>query len=114
VFIKHGVSNGVNVPSVVHRFVSGHGFSRTATQAESAAEARAAKDPQIADSTIRVDVSLLDKLINLVGELVLARNQPLQDATVHLIFMPGFSTGARDTEAAARALTEMATQCKRW
>ena len=32
------------------------------------------------DSTIRVDVMLLDKLINLVGELVLARNQLLQEA----------------------------------
>jgi two-component system chemotaxis sensor kinase CheA len=31
-----------------------------------------------ADSTIRVDVGLLDKLMNLVGELVLARNQILQ------------------------------------
>ncbi len=30
------------------------------------------------DSNIRVDVSLLDKLMNLVGELVLARNQILQ------------------------------------
>lgn len=35
--------------------------------------------PQAAsDSTIRVDVSLLDQLMNLVGELVLARNQILQ------------------------------------
>jgi two-component system chemotaxis sensor kinase CheA len=32
------------------------------------------------DSTIRVDVGLLDKLMNLVGELVLARNQVLQFA----------------------------------
>jgi len=32
----------------------------------------------VADSTIRVDVGLLDKLGNLVGELVLARNQILQ------------------------------------
>jgi two-component system, chemotaxis family, sensor kinase CheA len=31
-----------------------------------------------ADSAIRVDVGLLDKLMNLVGELVLARNQILQ------------------------------------
>ncbi len=38
----------------------------------------AAKVGSIADSTIRVDVSLLDKLMNLVGELVLARNQILQ------------------------------------
>ncbi|MEI9937584.1 MAG: chemotaxis protein CheW [Pseudomonadota bacterium] len=32
----------------------------------------------IADSTIRVDVALLDRVMNLVGELVLARNQILQ------------------------------------
>ncbi|MBV9225106.1 MAG: chemotaxis protein CheW [Acidobacteriaceae bacterium] len=32
----------------------------------------------VADSSIRVDVVLLDKLMNLVGELVLARNQILQ------------------------------------
>jgi two-component system, chemotaxis family, sensor kinase CheA len=33
---------------------------------------------QASDSSIRVDVGLLDKLMNLVGELVLARNQVLQ------------------------------------
>jgi two-component system, chemotaxis family, sensor kinase CheA len=32
------------------------------------------------DSTVRVDVGLLDKVMNLVGELVLARNQVLQFA----------------------------------
>ncbi|HEY6558918.1 MAG TPA: chemotaxis protein CheA [Polyangiaceae bacterium] len=32
----------------------------------------------VTDSTIRVDVGLVDKLLNLVGELVLARNQILQ------------------------------------
>ena len=32
----------------------------------------------VADSTVRIDVHLLDKLMNLVGELVLARNQILQ------------------------------------
>ncbi len=36
------------------------------------------KNGSVADSTIRVDVVLLDKLMNLVGELVLARNQILQ------------------------------------
>lgn len=36
------------------------------------------KSSAVADSSIRVDVSLLDKLMNLVGELVLARNQILQ------------------------------------
>ena len=38
----------------------------------------AVKGGSVADSTIRVDVGLLDKLMNLVGELVLARNQILQ------------------------------------
>lgn len=39
--------------------------------------------PLVADSAIRVDVGLLDKLMNLVGELVLARNQILQYNTQH-------------------------------
>ncbi|MBX2813774.1 MAG: chemotaxis protein CheA [Myxococcales bacterium] len=41
---------------------------------------RPAKDSggAISESSIRVDVGLLDKLMNLVGELVLARNQVLQ------------------------------------
>jgi len=34
----------------------------------------------VADSSIRVDVDILDRLMNLVGELVLARNQILQYA----------------------------------
>ncbi len=36
------------------------------------------KGASLAESTIRVDVGLLDKLMNLVGELVLTRNQILQ------------------------------------
>ncbi|VAX30458.1 Signal transduction histidine kinase CheA [hydrothermal vent metagenome] len=36
------------------------------------------KKLSLAESSIRVDVGLLDKLINMVGELVLARNQLLQ------------------------------------
>jgi two-component system, chemotaxis family, sensor kinase CheA len=35
----------------------------------------------VSDSAIRVDVGLLDKLMNLVGELVLARNQIVQFST---------------------------------
>jgi two-component system chemotaxis sensor kinase CheA len=38
----------------------------------------AAPTTAIADSNVRVDIVLLDKLMNLVGELVLARNQILQ------------------------------------
>src|SRR5262249_36551358 len=39
-----------------------------------------ARAPAVSDSAIRVDVGLLDKLMNLVGELVLARNQIVQCA----------------------------------
>lgn len=46
----------------------------TAAAAEEPAEGRRS----VADSTIRVDVALLDSLMNLVGELVLTRNQMLQ------------------------------------
>jgi two-component system, chemotaxis family, sensor kinase CheA len=46
--------------------------------AEDVAANAAPKAKGVADSAIRVDVMLLDKLMNLVGELVLARNQILQ------------------------------------
>jgi two-component system chemotaxis sensor kinase CheA len=46
---------------------------------QSQGESRAA----VADSTIRVDVGLLDRLMNLVGELVLSRNQIMQFAATH-------------------------------
>ncbi len=35
-------------------------------------------DSRLADSTVRVDVALLDRVMNLVGELVLARNRLMQ------------------------------------
>ena len=38
------------------------------------------KSSAVSDSTVRVDVGLLDKLMNLVGELVLSRNQIMQFA----------------------------------
>ena len=47
-------------------------------EAPASPQAAASKGGSIVDSTIRVDVALLDKLMNLVGELVLARNQILQ------------------------------------
>jgi len=46
--------------------------------AAAAKEAPIANGPSIADSTIRVDIGLIDRVMNLVGELVLARNQILQ------------------------------------
>jgi len=49
-----------------------------AAHAEVKPTAPEARGNAIADTNIRVDVGLLDKLMNLVGELVLARNQVLQ------------------------------------
>ena len=53
-------------------------LSAPAAEPAAAAEAAEARSSAVSDSTIRVDVGLLDKLMNLVGELVLARNQILQ------------------------------------
>ncbi len=53
----------------------------TGDKLEKRQRAQPAARPQGAgDTTIRLDVSLLDQLMNLVGELVLARNQILQCA----------------------------------
>jgi two-component system chemotaxis sensor kinase CheA len=46
-----------------------------------AAPVETEKNSSVSESAIRVDVGLLDKLMNLVGELVLARNQVLQFTT---------------------------------
>ncbi len=47
-----------------------------------AGEKSAAARPQIADSIVRVNVNLLDKIMNVVGELVITRNQILQYSKV--------------------------------
>ncbi len=44
-------------------------------------EVRERRSDTLSDNNIRVDVGLLDRLMNLVGELVLARNQILQFTT---------------------------------
>ncbi len=55
--------------------------------------------PEVAkDRTVRVDVQLLDKLMNLVGELVLARNQIVQG----LEQLEGSTLGARQPPSASR------------
>jgi two-component system chemotaxis sensor kinase CheA len=46
-----------------------------------APESPEVRAPAVADTSVRVDVGLLDKLMNLVGELVLARNQIIQFGT---------------------------------
>jgi two-component system chemotaxis sensor kinase CheA len=51
--------------------------------AEASSEPLEPRPPSTADTSIRVDVHLLDKLMTLMGELVLARNQILQYSTLH-------------------------------
>lgn len=48
-----------------------------------AATTETARSVTVTDTTIRVDVGILDKLMNLVGELVLARNQIVQHSTAY-------------------------------
>jgi two-component system chemotaxis sensor kinase CheA len=55
-------------------------FEPTETDKAAEPEPVAAGRPSVADSAIRVDVGQLDKLMNLVGELVLSRNQIMQNA----------------------------------
>jgi len=57
--------------------------SSSAGSKRQAAPRSASPEPQIAESSVRVDVTLLDQLMNLVGELVLARNRVLEFGPVH-------------------------------
>ncbi|MGO8795863.1 MAG: Hpt domain-containing protein, partial [Candidatus Sulfotelmatobacter sp.] len=63
ILVEHQVVRSAEVVDALHLQQAARGQAATASAS---------------DSTIRVDVSLLDKLMNLVGELVLARNQVLQ------------------------------------
>ncbi|MBL4665357.1 MAG: chemotaxis protein CheA, partial [Nitrospinaceae bacterium] len=60
-----------STPADQEKHVAKGGDKRTATD-------RRNETRSVADSSIRVDVEILDRLMNLVGELVLARNQILQ------------------------------------
>lgn len=72
----------------------------TAATAEPVAEP-AAKGNTVTDPTIRVDTRLVDRLINLVGELVLVRNQVLQS---------GVSGGQSEDKAIAHRLNLITTE----
>jgi two-component system, chemotaxis family, sensor kinase CheA len=56
------------------------GAARPADVVDALQVQQAARGQSASDRTIRLDVALLDQLMNLVGELVLARNQILQFA----------------------------------
>ena len=68
------------------------------TWTEGAAEAAAADEPVVggapSDASIRVNVRLLDRLMDTVGELVLVRNQLVQMAAAEERALPG-ATGQR-------------------
>lgn len=68
----------------------------------SPAETPAAAMPATADSTLRVDVELLNRMMNLVGELVLTRNQILQTASAD----PGFALLGRRLDMVTADLRE--------
>jgi two-component system chemotaxis sensor kinase CheA len=73
-----------------HETTTTHNSGSTVKKTSAAAEGRSTadggtagseggeKNGSVTDTTVRIDVQLLDKLMNLVGELVLARNQIMQ------------------------------------
>ena len=63
-----------------------------------------ARNPEAAVETIRVGVNLLDRLMNLVGELVLARNQLLQFSSMRQD--PGFQAVSQRMNLIATELQE--------
>jgi two-component system chemotaxis sensor kinase CheA len=68
------------------------------------AQAPAPNSAPVSDTSVRVDVGLLDKLMNLVGELVLARNQIMQFGAS--IEDPGFISASQRLNHVATELQE--------
>src|SRR5271168_202927 len=77
------------------------GAARPADVVEALRIQQSSRGTAVSDSTIRVEVGLLDKVMNLVGELVLARNQVLQ-----------FASRMKDTSflAASQRLNQITTE----
>ena len=69
-----------------------------------------ARESSASLNTIRVDVMLLDQLMNLVGELVLTRNQVLQFS--ELLDNPVFSTTSQRLSQVTSELQEMVMQTR--
>jgi len=74
---RRGADHRVTVDHEPGDSDKGQSQSQRATDVSDAPIRQRATDA-MTDSTIRIDVALLDKLMNLVGELVLVRNQILQ------------------------------------
>jgi two-component system chemotaxis sensor kinase CheA len=81
---EQGSEGDLEVDEIVSMLESlRHGSMRSAPESPSSSVPNGQQDElrPIADSRIRVDVAVLDRLMNLVGELVLARNQVVQQST---------------------------------
>jgi len=64
---------------VAHGSITPHELEEAlAEQHDTKREANGVGRAEVSDGTVRVNVAVLDKLMNLIGELVLARNQVLQ------------------------------------
>src|SRR5216684_3017093 len=76
------ISEAAELPSSIGDILVEQGAARPADVVDALRFQQSSRAAATAsDSTIRVDVALLDKVMNLVGELVLARNQVLQFAS---------------------------------
>ena len=78
---RDGTEGPDECADLVSRLDLAHQERPSSAGAESSAENQPAANTKgcaVAESAIRVDLGLLDKLMNLVGELVLTRNQVLQ------------------------------------
>jgi two-component system, chemotaxis family, sensor kinase CheA len=71
-------------PAIIEPVASGTPAPSTASAAETASGPMSAPSA-VAAATVRVDIGLLDKLMNLVGELVLTRNQLTQLAQARVL-----------------------------
>ncbi len=67
-----------SVPSPQPAAAAASGSPSEPGSSDTGSSGRGDRSHSLADSTIRIDVSVLDKLMNLVGELVLSRNQIMQ------------------------------------
>jgi len=77
---KEGPDEYASLIDKLESAADGTATDRGAAPAD-AVQTESERGSAVSESAIRVDVGLLDKLMNLVGELVLARNQVLQFTT---------------------------------
>lgn len=72
------VTETVETPTSVVAKKADPSVTKPASEAPAKSSTGSERSTSLADSTVRIDVEHLNKLMNLVGELVLARNQILQ------------------------------------